>query len=84
MNLLNDIKQFITNVFEYLSNHDIKFRYVYFETFSIKYTIVIQFDIKNKSYTIENISNHEMNILEKYTYYEDMIDTDIQKRLNQK
>lgn len=83
MNQLYDIQQFITNVLEYLSNHDIKFRYIYFETFSIKYTIVIQFDVKNKSYTIETISNHEMDILEKYTYYKDMIDADIQKRLNQ-
>ena len=84
MNQLYDIQQFITNVLKYLSNHDIKFRYVYFETFNVEYTIVIQFDIKNKSYTVENISNHEMDILEKYTYYKDMIDADIQKRLNQK
>ena len=82
MNQLCDIQNFIDKVLEYLSKCCIKFRYVYYEIFSIEGIIIIQFDIKNKLCRIEHIANHEMEIIENYTLYKDIIDLEIQKRLN--
>lgn len=66
INLLYDIQRFIDRVLEYISAHNIKFRYVYCESFSVENTIVIQFDIKNLTYKIEYISNSEINIIAEY------------------
>ena len=80
---LTNIDLFIELALNFITSNQIYFRYVYFNMFTMdSANCVFQFDILNKTCEYISISNHEMTILGKYTYYEDLINKEDEKRIS--